>query len=642
MLGLTMHIGSAVASVEPTVEPTTSYLAATLATLHKVGLLDGREATLRDLNAALEDAQDHYVQGDLLGSATILLDLIHSPRFENFKGFPAMASVHYHLGLALRSYGAHISAMRAFRTTMAIGSKGNHHFESAFRRQVDLVLASHDYAHGLRDLNTSLAAAHLSPHTLTADLLDEYTYVQARAYGQAGTLALATSTYGKISNRSRFYTAALYLRGVLAARSGDFREAERAFCKVVDDHQDGTSRYFVDGRYFPIRDLAQLGLGRVAHEERRHGHAFYHYFQIPQESSHLPEALFESAWTMAEEGEFGVSRGLVRELRRRFPEAPQSVEARLLDALLLLYDCDFRGAEAAFSRFIDDLGAVGDHIDAIHEDPERIRALHRELSLVRGGGTDLRGELPAHRLLLYMIDEDPRYSRLSLLAEVLRHEAKFASGLKHTIQTLIARLGNDPPAATEFARTRNSSAGTWINHTAVLTALDMQLRGLEASGALLDEVAAERSELGALRRRSSSTSLQTSEQNSTHRVTGSHSQFGPIESALREDLARIDRVRTKAIAVATSLEDQAIMVAGRRLATLRSRIDGLLGEARMGRIDAVLGAKKKLEIEVQAMAAGRFPRELFGTLQIDGMISDDEEYWPYEGEYWADEYEGYR
>ena len=62
----------------------------------------------------------------------------------------------------------------------------------------------------------------------------------------------------------------------------------------------------------------------------------------------------------------------------------------------------------------------------------------------------------------------------------------------------------------------------------------------------------------------------------------------------------------------------------------------------MGRIDAVLGAKKKLEIEVRDMAAGRFPPELFGKLQIEGVVGDDEEFWPYEGEYWADEYEGYR
>ena len=46
--------------------------------------------------------------------------------------------------------------------------------------------------------------------------------------------------------------------------------------------------------------------------------------------------------------------------------------------------------------------------------------------------------------------------------------------------------------------------------------------------------------------------------------------------------------------------------------------------------------------EVFDLAAGRFPPELAGSLWQQGMIGDDEEYWPFEGEYWADEYEGWR
>jgi hypothetical protein len=33
---------------------------------------------------------------------------------------------------------------------------------------------------------------------------------------------------------------------------------------------------------------------------------------------------------------------------------------------------------------------------------------------------------------------------------------------------------------------------------------------------------------------------------------------------------------------------------------------------------------------------------MLGRLETEGLIGDDEEYWPYEGEYWADEYENYR
>ena len=68
----------------------------------------------------------------------------------------------------------------------------------------------------------------------------------------------------------------------------------------------------------------------------------------------------------------------------------------------------------------------------------------------------------------------------------------------------------------------------------------------------------------------------------------------------------------------------------------------VLDKAKLGKIDAVIGQKRKLDIEVQDLAAGRFPEELIGQLWNAGLIGDDEEFWPCEGEYWADEYEGWR
>ena len=68
----------------------------------------------------------------------------------------------------------------------------------------------------------------------------------------------------------------------------------------------------------------------------------------------------------------------------------------------------------------------------------------------------------------------------------------------------------------------------------------------------------------------------------------------------------------------------------------------VLDKAKLGKIDAVIGQKRKLDLEVQDLAAGRFPEELIGRLWNASMIGDDEELWPFQGEYWADEYEGWR
>jgi hypothetical protein len=56
----------------------------------------------------------------------------------------------------------------------------------------------------------------------------------------------------------------------------------------------------------------------------------------------------------------------------------------------------------------------------------------------------------------------------------------------------------------------------------------------------------------------------------------------------------------------------------------------------------VVGSKRNLEKQIEDLAAGRFPPEMYGRLHIEGLIGDDEEYWPPEPEIWLDEYENYK
>jgi len=603
--------------------------------LAKAGLGDDREATLEELTAALAAAQDRYVRGDVLGSAIGLFELVSHPRYEAFAETPEVSSAHYHLGMSLLAYGADLTAQAAFAKVLARG-KDDPYFTPALRRHVDSGLATKDYANALAELDRSLGGV-----ALEGDDLDEREYLVARAAQQRGDLDAALRTYDTIGKTSRFHTAARYLQGVGYAKRKDYRKAESAFCDVIGGKDQQTSAYYVDRRYFPVRDLAHLGLGRVAHEERRHEHAFYHYFSVPEDSEELGHALFESAWTMAEAGEYSTARDLLRELDDRYPEAPQAVEARLLAALLRLYDCDFRDAEAEFTRFIDDLAPVGDHIEAIRKDPDKLLALHRELSRLRAGEA-MDGELGAHRLLLSMLDEDPTYERLGRHADVLRREADFADALDGELSRMAMQLGDSDTA------TRRAPQGDALDVIADaedlkrgIAGLEEQIRRAEGAGATPESTAPLENEAATLRQRVRDLRRRATELLLEGPPVGS-AVSKDLRSALEADRAVILALRTRTLRTAERADLQAAAVASTRLGQLSARIEDLLGEARMGRIDAVLGAKKKLEIEVRDMAAGRFPPELFGKLQIEGIVGDDEEFWPYQGEYWADEYEGYR
>ncbi len=608
--------------------------------LAKAGLADDREATLEELTAELAAAQDRYVRGDALGSAIALFELVGDPRYEALAETNEMSSAHYHLGVALSAYGAEQTAQAAFAHVIARGS-ADPYFTPALRRHVDLGLAGKDYVYALGELDRSLAGKGGAAIALENEDLDERDYLSARAAQQRGEYERALELYGTVGERSRFRTAARYLQGVVHAERRDFRKAETAFCEVLGGKDQQSTAYYVDRRYFPVRDLAQLGLGRIAHEERRNDHAFYHYFSVPQDSDEVPHALFESAWTMAEAGEYSVARDLLAELRERFPDAPQTTEARLLDALLRLYDCDFRSAEAEFTRFIDELAPVGDHIEAIRKDPERLMALHRELARLRGGD-DLGGELDEHRLLLSMMDEDPSYARLSHQSEVLRREASFAGALDGELARLAAKLGDTDTAA------RRDPEGDALDALQEAEELRRGVAGLEEHTRQVEQAGADETELAPLRAQTEElrARVKTLRASATALLLAGppigSAQSKDLRSALVADRRYVLALRTRTLATAERIDEQAAQVASVRLQLLARRIDDLLGEARMGRIDAVLGAKKKLEIEVRDMAAGRFPPELFGKLQIEGVVGDDEEFWPYEGEYWADEYEGYR
>ena len=112
-----------------------------------------------------------------------------------------------------------------------------------------------------------------------------------------------------------------------------------------------------------------------------------------------------------------------------------------------------------------------------------------------------------------------------------------------------------------------------------------------------------------------------------------------FEALLSGDIEMARRLPSRVEATRGRMVDAANETAIASLQTLRRRLGASLRRARIGRIDAVMGSKRRIEIQIESLAAGRFPPELQDPLAIQGLLRDDEEYWPFEGEYWQDEFE---
>jgi hypothetical protein len=97
-------------------------------------------------------------------------------------------------------------------------------------------------------------------------------------------------------------------------------------------------------------------------------------------------------------------------------------------------------------------------------------------------------------------------------------------------------------------------------------------------------------------------------------------------------LLTVDR-RPELPAAATVLDPEPLPRAALRVAPRR-------GRARLGRIESVLGKKRALEIEIEAINAGYLPKDAIDSLDAARYLRDNEEYWPFEGDDWPDEFVG--
>ena len=283
-------------------------------------------------------------------------------------------------------------------------------------------------------------------------------------------------------------------------------------------------------------------------------------------------------------------------------------------------------------------------------DPEKTEALHRELTKLRHGGGASRGEpTSTASLLLKMMDEDP----------TLRSPVP-------PVRRAAPRGRASPPRARRRARpaARPSSRAHRPRRP--------RSRGRRARRAGRRRGTSRRASPGSsgtsdrpsrpAPTRPSSRRLQPSRPKSScaagvrssARDANAHARrraAADRHRAERPDLARRARdrsplhglaLRTRPLATAERIDEQAAKVAS-------------VDSASSAAASTTCSARPAWAGSTPCSARRRSSRSRSGTWRRAGsrpscsascrsraMVGDDEEFWPYEGEYWADEYEGYR
>jgi tetratricopeptide (TPR) repeat protein len=601
-----------------------------------------QELRREEIAARVAEAEQWTAAGRVDEAIARLVPVVEDPEFDNFADSEEGRAAVFRLGDALATAGVSDPARGYLRRILdANGTKSAWDAgravappaiwaRRAVRRLVDIALETEQYDLVLADLKSV-------PDTAPEEVRGEVAYVEGRAKEASGDPDGALAAYGRVTQRCRFWASATYLSALIHVERGRYQQGENLLCKVADPKRiASTTPVFADERFFAVRDLARLGLGRIAHEQGRNDDARYYYYLVPQDSDRLAEALYEAATTRYEKKDYDGARDLLDELGALRIHHRYEDEAWVLDAWVDLARCRFADADKKLVTFLAQYEPVRDGARRIGQSDA---STGRLLAAVHAGtdaaGAEIGGVTPeVVRAIAALVRLDPAYDRVVRRRGVLEREASglsLAMASVNDMQRALATNGGVRPAV----ELGEDDARKADDARQAILGVERQIADLEAAHAAPDAIAPLRHDLADLRGR-----LEAGGPNGGASAPSGVAAGADLPDLLGADAAQVGALQARIAAMRKILGDQETALARDALHRLDLRLSRLLRRARLGRIESVLGRKRALEVEVEAIRLGYLPQDAVDSLDAARYLEDNEEYWPFEGDDWPDEYVG--
>ena len=240
----------------------------------------------------------------------------------------------------------------------------------------------------------------------------------------------------------------------------------------------------------------------------------------------------------------------------------------------------------------------------------------------------------AMRAIAALVRVDAAYGAVARERGVLEQEAsglKLAAGQLNEMQKGLATKGDVLAAIDET----ESPTEKRDDAKAQLTSLRHQIEDLDSTIAPRSQIAPLKDQLHALEDQLSASGVPNASASTATATAGKD-----LPDLLRNDSAQASDLGVQVEDARKALDQAETTLAKDALRRVDLRLSRLLRRARLGRIESVLGRKRALEVEIEAINNGFLPQTAIDSLDAARYLSDREEYWPFEGDDWPDEFVG--
>lgn len=594
------------------------------------------QLSLDDVKTRAAEGEDLIRTGRIDEAVSRMLDLTESPQFVPFVNDEAGRAVIFLLGDAYARAGAYQPGRAYFRKLLNQQGAWDGvatYARRAVRRLVEVGIETERYDDAMDDVK-------LVPQSAPEETRGEIAYLRGRQAEAKKDPDGALASYAQVGQRSRFWAQATYLQGLILTEKKQYKEGENMFCKVADPKRASSSTpVYADERFFAVRDLARLALGRVAHEQFRFDDSRYYYYLVPRDSDRLAEALYEAATSRYEKKDYEGARELLDELKGLQIHHPYEDEAWILDSYIDLAQCKFKPADDKLLKFIALYEPVRDAARRVQDNEHAMNALLDAARTggdagISEGGASLKPE--SLRAIAALLRLDPAYGAVVRQRAVLDHEAsglRLTTGSLNDIRQQLATTGGVRPAQDDKLSDDERSKDA----REAVDGVRRMISDLEGSGASSSQLQPLKEELDKLQVRvnAARTATTVAAANAVSTTGGKD-----LPDLIRQD-EQIATTYGQPIETArTELAHTESVLAKDSLRRVDLRLSRLLRRARLGRIESILGRKRSLEIEIEAINNGFLPQDAVDALDAARFLKDSEEYWPFEGDDWPDEFIG--
>lgn len=306
----------------------------------------------------------------------------------------ATKEARYNLGVALLELNLHQSALLQFEPIVEAGDE-----HPKYRQTLPSLLR----IARATDADTSVLSRieDYSPDVYPPDFRDELHFLVGQYHFGEGNLDAALDRFEQVSAKdSDLFVRARYLSGVIhvqlsrlqiepeKADAEQLKLAAQAFKAVLREQQGGLSSDTVDR----VAAMATLALGRLFFSTRQYAVAVRYYDQVTQDDENWLDSLFEVSWVYFQLKNYPRSLGNLHTLNSPFFTDQYFPESRVLQALILFYNCRYDEADGIVQSFVQDYYPLMTELKTQIEQFDDPNAFYRWLArLSKRGASEFSG-----------------------------------------------------------------------------------------------------------------------------------------------------------------------------------------------------------------------------------------------------------